>query len=129
MQKEMDKAGIRIKFAKKFLELEKKKNPKLDDAAANEAATNRFLGTMWLINSDAPQFVTDNLMQAHISGNNNYPESVERAFAMVSAFEGAPGDTRCSATSLVQGTVAYTGRDRGGGGRGGPRRGAGRGGD
>ena len=52
----------------------KKKNPKLDDAAATKAAMNSFLGTMWLVNSNAPQFVTDNLVQAHISGNDTLKE-------------------------------------------------------
>ena len=61
-KKKMNKVGICFKFAKKFLELEKKKNPKLNDAAATEAAENRFLGTMWLMNSDVPHSVTDNLV-------------------------------------------------------------------
>ena len=79
-KKKCDKVGISFKFAKKFVESEKKKNPNLDDAAATKAAKNRFLKTMWLMNSDVPHSVTDNTVQAHISGIDNYPESVDRAF-------------------------------------------------
>ena len=88
-KKNMDKAGISFKFAKKFLDLKKKKNLKLDDAAATEAAKKHFLGTMWLLNSKVPHSVTDNLVQDHISGNDNYPESVDRAFTMVSVIKEA----------------------------------------
>ena len=101
----MEKAGIGFKFGKKFLDSEKKKNPKLNDAAATEAAMNCFLGTMWLMNSDVPQYVSDNLVHAYISGDDKYPNSVDKACVMVSAIDlGAPVDTHSSATSLVQGT-------------------------
>ena len=75
-KKKCDKAGIGFTFSKKFLDSEKKKNPNLDDAAATKAAENRFLGTMWLLNSEVSPSVTDNLVQAHISGIDNYQESV-----------------------------------------------------
>ena len=74
--KKMDKAGTAFKFAKKFLVSEKKKNSKLDNAAATKAAKSCFLGTMWLMNSDVPHSMTDNLVQAHISENDNYLKSV-----------------------------------------------------
>ena len=45
-----EKAGIGLTFSKKFLDLEKKMNPKLDDAAAMKVAQERFHGTMWLLN-------------------------------------------------------------------------------
>ena len=64
---------------------------------------------MWLMNSDAPQFVTDNLVQAHISGNDNYPESVERAFTMVSVIKETSGDTGRATTSLAQANKASSG--------------------
>ena len=108
-KKKCDKAGISFKFAKKFIDLEKKKNPNLDDAAATKAAKNRFLGTMWLMNSDVPHSVTDNLVQAHISGTNNYPESVDRAFTMVSVIEEA-SDTGRAAISLAQTNEAGSGQ-------------------
>ena len=109
----------------KFLDSKKKKNPKLDDAAATEAAENRFLGTMWLMNSKVPHSVTDNLVQAHISGHDNYPESVEKAFTMVSVIKEASSDSR-TAVSLAQANEASSGQSSGGqysgrqGGRGGP---------
>ena len=72
------------------------------------------------MNSDVPQFVTDNFVQAHISDNDNNPESVVKDFAMVFAVNlGAPGDTRRSTTSLVQSSGANNGRDHGCGSRGG----------
>ena len=106
-EKKMDKAGIGIKFAKKFLKSEKKKNPNINDAAATNAATNHFLGTLWLMNSEVPHSVTDNLVQAHISGNDNYPESVARA---VSVIEETSGDTSHSSTSLAQANKANSGQ-------------------
>ena len=48
-KKNCDKAGIGIKFSKKFLDLEKKKNLNLDDAGATEAAKNHFLRTIGVI--------------------------------------------------------------------------------
>ena len=78
----MDKAGIGFKFAKKFVDKEKTKNPNLDDAGATKAAENRFFGTFWLMNSDVDHSVSDNLVQARISGNDNYLASVYRAYAM-----------------------------------------------
>ena len=61
------------------------------------------------------------LAQAHISGTDNYPESVERAFTMVSVVKEASGDTGRTATSLAQANKASSGRYRGGRYRGGPR--------
>ena len=81
----MEKVSIGFKFTKKFLDSKKKKNLELDDAAATKAAENHFFGIMWLMDSKVPFSMTDNLVQAHISGHDNYPESVERAFTMVSA--------------------------------------------
>ena len=81
------------------------------------------------MNSDVPKFVRDNLVQAHISGTDKYLEGAERAFTMVSVVKEASGDTGHSATSLAQANKASSGRYRGSGGRGGPRQGAGRGGD
>ena len=109
-KQKMAKAGIGFKFGKKFLDSEKKKNPNVDNTTAAEAATNRFLGTMWLMNSDAPKFVSENLVQAHISGTDNYPESVKRAFTMVSIIEEATSDTGRSATSLAQANEASNGQ-------------------
>ena len=117
-KKKIVKVGIGIKFAKNFLELDKKKNPKLDDAAATEAATHHFLRAMMLMNSNAPQFVT-------------YPESVKRAFTMVSVIEETSDNTGRSATSLAQANESSNGQYQssgGRGGKGGPRQGAGRGG-
>ena len=67
----MDKARIGFKFATKFLDKEKAKNPNLNDVGATKAAENRFLGTFWLLNSDVDHSVTDNLLLNHISGNDN----------------------------------------------------------
>ena len=72
-KKMCEKAGIGFTFSKKFLDLEKKKNSKLDDAAATKVAENRFHGTMWLLNSEVPSTVTENLVQNHIVGIDNYP--------------------------------------------------------
>ena len=127
-QKEDGYGSIGFKFAKKFIDSEKKKNPKLDDAAATEAATPRFLGTMWLMNSDAPPLVTKNLVQAHISVTDNYLKSVERAFAVVSVIKETSGDTGRAATSLAQANEASSGSGARGGRGGGPGRGAGHGG-
>ena len=62
MQKKIDKASIGIKFSKNFFDSEKMKDPQLDDTGATKAATNHFLGTIWLMNSNEPHFVTDNLV-------------------------------------------------------------------
>ena len=86
-KKKCDKAGIRLRFSKKFLDLEKKKNPKLDDAAATKVAENRFHGTMWLLNSEVPSTVIENLVQNHIVGIDNYPENVKQAFTMLTVTE------------------------------------------
>ena len=74
-----DKAGISLNFSKKFLDLEKKRNPKLDDAAAMKVTQERYRSTMWLLNSQVPSRVTDNLVQNHVVGTNNYPATVELA--------------------------------------------------
>ena len=92
-----------------FSNQKKKNDLKLNDAAAIKAAENRFLGTMWLLSSNVPHSVTDNLVQAHISGNDNYPESVERAFTMVSVIEEASGDTGLTAASLAQANISRSG--------------------
>ena len=84
-KKKCDKAGIGLTFSKKFLDLEKIKNPKLDDAAATKAAENRCHGTMWLLNSEVPSTVTKNLVQNHIVGIDSYPKNVEQAFTMLVA--------------------------------------------
>lgn len=122
------KAGISLKFSKKFLELEKKRDPKLTDEKAMEVAEDRFHGTMWLMNSQVPSRVTDNLVLDHVVGTDNYPKDVEQAFTMLVT----SGSEAANATSLAQ---TYTNGDnrssggRGGrGGGGGPGRGAGRGG-
>lgn len=122
------KAGISLKFSKKFVELEKKRNPKLTDVKAMEVAEDRFHGTMWLMNSQVPSRVTDNLVQDHVVGTDNYPKDVEQAYTMLVT----SGSEAANATSLAQ---TYTNGDnrssggRGGrGGGGGPGRGAGRGG-
>ena len=131
----LDKAGLGFKFTKKFLDKEKAKNSSLNDADATKAAENRFLGTFWLLNSDVDHTVTDNLVQAHISGNDIYPVSVEKAYAMAAVMEESSGSRR--ATSLAQtyepglsseGDGRSSGGRGGQGGRGGPGRGAGRGG-
>ena len=72
------------------------------------------------MNSNAPKFVSDNLVQAHISGTDNYLEIVKNSFTMMSVIEEASGDTGCSTTSLAQGNEASSGRYRGSGDRGGP---------
>ena len=56
-----------------------------------QRAENRFFDTFWLMNSDVDHSVTDNLVQAHISGNDNYPASVYRAYAMASVMEETSG--------------------------------------
>ena len=68
---------------------------------------------MWLMNSDVRHSVTDNLVQAHISGTDNYPESVDRAFTMVSVIEEA-SDTGRAAISLAQTNEAGSGQYSGG---------------
>ena len=53
---------------------------------------------MWLLNSQVPSRVTDNLVQHHVVGTNNYPENVKQAYTMM--IVAAPeADT---ATSLAQ---------------------------
>ena len=79
--------GIGFTFSKKFLDLEKKKNPKLDDAAATKVAENCFHGTMWLLNYEVPCTATESLVQNHIVGVDNYPENAEQAFTMMSVTE------------------------------------------
>ena len=86
-KKKCEKAGIGFTFSKKFLDLEKKKNPKLDDAAATKVAENHFHGTMWLLNSEVPSTVIENLVQNHIVGIDNYPENVKQAFTMLTVTE------------------------------------------
>ena len=66
------------------------RDPNLDDAAAHKATTHHFLGTLWLLNSAAPETLTSNLVQAYISGDDRYPANIERAFAMVEAEYRAP---------------------------------------
>ncbi len=78
-----DKAGISLNFSKKFLELEKKRDPKLTDAKAMMAAEDRFHGTMWLMNSQVPSRVTENLVQNHVVGTDNYPKNIEQAYTML----------------------------------------------
>ena len=124
-KKKCDKAGIGFTFSKKFLDSEKKKNPKLDDAVATKAAENRFLGTMWLLNTEVPSNVTNNLVQAHIAGIDNYPENIERAFTMVSFTEEASSSNR-TATFLAQTYEPSWGCETGVRSRG-PRQGTGRG--
>ena len=70
-----DKAGIGLTFSKKFLDLEKKKNPKLDDAAAMKVAEECFHVTMWLLKSQVPSRVTNNLVQNHIVGSTTTPRT------------------------------------------------------
>ena len=65
---------------------------------------------MWLLNSEVPHSVTDNLVQAHISGNDNYLESVEKVFTMVPVIKEASSDTGCTATSLAQVNKASRGQ-------------------
>ena len=101
-KKKCDKAGIGLTFSKKFLDLEKKKNPKFDDAAATKAAENHFHGTMWLLNSEVPSNVTDNLVQDHIVGIDNYPETVKQAFTMLSVTEKESSSSNRTTTSLTQ---------------------------
>ena len=111
----MEKADIGIALGKKFFNAEKKRNPNFDDAAAHEAATHRFLGTLWLLNPAAPETLKSNLVQAYISGDDRYPTDVERAFAMVEAkYQAPPGDTRRSHTSLAQSSESTNHRGRGG---------------
>ena len=130
MQEAMRQGGHRVHVFEEVPGSEKKKNPKLDDAAATKAAENRFLGTMWFLNSEVPSTVTDNLAQAHISGTNNYPKAVKQAFTVLSVSE----KETSTATSLAQTykpvwAIEGSGRSRGGrGGQGGPGRGAGGGG-
>ena len=63
---------------------------------------NCFLGTMWVMNSNVPQYVSDNLVHVYISGDDKYPNSVDKAFVMVSAIDlGAPVDTHRSACDLA----------------------------
>ena len=68
---------------------------------------------MWLMNSDVRHSVTDNLVQAHISGTDNYPKSVDRAFTMVLVIEES-SDTGCTAVSLAQANEASSGQYSGG---------------
>ena len=70
-----DKAGICLNFSKKILDLEKKKNPKLDDAAAMKVAEECFHVTMWLLKSQVPSRVTNNLVQNHIVGSTTTPRT------------------------------------------------------
>ena len=74
-------------FSKKFLDLEKKKNLKLDDALATKVVENPFHGTMWIQNSEVPSTVTENLVQNRIVGIDNYPENVKQAFTMLTITE------------------------------------------
>ena len=127
-----DKAGIGPTFSKKFLDLEKKKNSKLEDTAAMKVAQERFRGTMWLLNSEVPSTVTNNLVQNHIVGIHNYPENVEQAFTMLSFTEQETSTVTSLAQTYEPGWCETGDRSRGGrggrDGRGGPGRGAGRGG-
>ena len=108
-KQKLAKAGISFKFGKKFIDSEKKKNHNLDDTAEAKAATNQFLGTIWLMNSDAPKFVIDNHVQAHILETDNYRESVKRAFTMVAVIEEASGNTGHATTSLTQANEVNSG--------------------
>ena len=74
----MEKAGISFKFCKKFPESGKVNNLKLaDNTEATKAATNRFFGIMWLMNSYVSESMTNNLVQAYCSGDDKYPASVD----------------------------------------------------
>ena len=75
--KMLEKAEIGFVFGKKFLDAEKKRDPNLNDATAHEAATHRFLGTLWLLNSAAPETLKNNLVQAYITGDDRYPADIE----------------------------------------------------
>ena len=100
----LDKAGIGFRFGKKFLDPEKAKNPNLaDDGTVTKAAKNCLYGTMWLMNSTVYESVTNNLVQDYCTGTDKYPSSVDKAFALVAAFnQRAPSGRRRTTTSLVQ---------------------------
>ena len=63
-----------------------KRNPYLaDDETYCKAAKNRCFGTMWLLNSNVPKTVTDNLVQAYCTGQDNYPANVTEAYSLATA--------------------------------------------